>query len=503
MADSPVSSNGKGSEQLAKEPGSSILSRFMGGALVVGLATMFTTVLGLVTTVVVVRSIPPGDFGAFVLLEVGYIFLAQVCSFGLMLAIPQFIASTEDKQYRGDLVKTVIYFRLLTVAVVGTIGLMVKPLLVRLIGSPVVLDLLIYTPLLFGLASLGKSFTCILQGLFRFRTIATIKLIGSGSYLILIAAFVLFLDQGVVGVVRARVISLVLTCAYAYFALPQVRERVFRFDILKKMLVFGLPLQLQYILTFAHNRIGTAGVAYYEVARKIPQSLTAFYEAFRVVYFPFATNLFALGKRQKLTDMLNHAIRWISFLTILGALITLLFGHEIVVLLFSESYLPSVPAFVLLMIGLNLVFMENTLGYSLVAIGDPVKPLIVNIARAVVSLLGSLLLIPAFGFVGAALATIAGNLASIPLDMIFLARKKIVAGIRDYLKPIMVFGVCALIFLSLGSSLGSFRIAIVGLYGMTCLFISAITVGDLAAVFKEVSTTLSGLVRRHRLKGTM
>jgi O-antigen/teichoic acid export membrane protein len=153
------------------------------------------------------------------------------------------------------------------------------------------------------------------------------------------------------------------------------------------------------------------------------------------------------------------------------------------------------------MIGLNLDFTENTLGYSLVAIGDSDKPLIVNAVRVVVSLLGNLFLIPGLGFVGAALASIVGNLAAIPLDILFLSRRKIVAGIRDYLKPVMVFGACGLVLLFIGSSLGLFRVAIVGLYGMTCLLVSAIRVQDLAAVSKEVSISLSKLLRRHRLSG--
>ena len=476
-----------------------------------GFASISMTVLGLATTVLVVRRLPPGEFGAYVLLQVGYVFMAEVSSFGLTMAIPKFVAGASDSQYRSDLIKTTISFRFLTVAVLGAIGLIVTPFVGRLSGSSLASELIGYGVLLFGLESLGGAFISILEGLFRFRKLATIKIVSSSSYLVLVAAFVVFMDRGIVGVVQAKAISLVFSYAYAYLAIPREQGSVARFGILKEMLVFGFPLQLQYILDFAYSRIdtlivgtllGTAGVAYYEVARKIPQSLSGFYEAFRAVYLPFVANLSGIGDRQKLTAMLNHSIRWLSFLTAAGALVALLFGHEIIVLLFSEEYASSIPAFVLLMIGLNLAFTESTLGYSLIAIDEPDKPLVVNAVRVVISLVSNLLLIPVFGLAGAALASLAGNLAAIPLDVHFLSRRMILTAVRDYLKPILAFGIVAIGFLVLGTSSVPFKIVVVGIYGFTCVLISAITIDDLAAIAKEANLSLLGLRRRAKALGS-
>jgi O-antigen/teichoic acid export membrane protein len=64
-----------------------------------------------------------------------------------------------------------------------------------------------------------------------------------------------------------------------------------------------------------------------------------------------------------------------------GTLVAVVFGRDVIRLLFSETYLPCYVPFVLLMVGLVLKVTENTLGYSLVAIGDSDKPLIVNAVR--------------------------------------------------------------------------------------------------------------------------
>jgi O-antigen/teichoic acid export membrane protein len=492
-----------------KDSESSIVSSFTGGTLLMGLATAVSMVLGLINTAIIVRHTSPADYGEFVLLQVAYVFLAELSSFGLTLAIPKFIASEDYELRKSDLIKTAIYFRMVTIIVLVTLCLFAKPVLVKLSASNIIVNLFYYTLLLFILESLGTSSVSILQGLFRFNTIAKIKLLDSGSYLILTLIFLVYIDQGIEGVVRARIISLILSYSYAYLTLPLKRGSVINLETLKNMLVFGFPLQLQYFLGFIYNRIdtvivgvllGTVGVAYYEVARKIPQSISRLYGAFREVYLPFVANLDSRGEFKKLLNLLNNSIRWLSFLTMFGALIALLFSREIVVILFSDSYLASIPAFILLMIGLNLTFVESTFGYSLVAIGDSDKPLIVNIVRVAISLLCNLFLIPAFSFIGAAVASLIGNLVSIPLDLFFLHRRNIAAQARYLTKPIIVFSLCAIIFLYLENSFVIIRLAFVCLYFAISVLISVITIQDLTNIFREINIILVSVIHKPRLR---
>lgn len=72
------------------------------------------------------------------------------------------------------------------------------------------------------------------------------------------------------------------------------------------------------------------------------------------------------------------------------------------------------------MFGRNLAVLDNTLGYSLVAIGEPNKPLIVNLVRAIISVLINLVITPIFGFIGAsAVAVVSKSIAAL-LDVYFL-----------------------------------------------------------------------------------
>src|SRR5690606_13009319 len=142
-----------------------------------------------------------------------------------------------------------------------------------------------------------------------------------------------------------------------------------------------------YILTFIFLRVdtliigalmGPAEIAYYEVARKIPENLTMAYEAFRVVFYPFIARFCANGESDKAARFSHPSSRWTSSITIFRARPAFLFGHAIIVLLFTGQYLPSVPAFILPMASLNRRLSDYPRGYSLGAVGDSSKRMIIN-----------------------------------------------------------------------------------------------------------------------------
>jgi len=456
---------------------------------------------------VAVRYLAAEAFGTLVLLEMVATFLTVASGLGLDLSITRFIISTDDEHYKRQLINTALCFRLFTILVVSLVVFIARPALSTVFGSSLFLNLAIFVPLLFLLESSGGLLKSVLQGFCLFRRISVADFIAALVNFLLMIVFVLFMDRGILGLICARVISLSLSCAFAYCSIPTKKQLELHFGILKGVLAFGFPLQINDILTVLYQRadslligalLGPAEIAYYEIARKIPDSLVRLYEAFRSVYFPLLSRLFALGEETKATKMLNHSTRWISFLTIFGALIALIFGNVVIGLLFSEKYLPSVPVFALLMVGLNLAFIEYTLGYSLVAIGDSDKPAIVNAVHTAVSLPSNISLIPIFGVVGAALANVAGNLASIPLDVLFLRRRRVNVKIEDFLKPILIFGACWLLILFLKPDTFLKNISIVILFLLTCVFLSVITKEDVVAISREAKMTSFKALQRLR-----
>ncbi|MFC2088447.1 oligosaccharide flippase family protein, partial [Calditrichota bacterium] len=408
----------------------SIQSRFLRGIFSTGFARLLNLVLSLLSLMLVIRYISAEAYGAFVLIRVICIFLSEVSNFGLTLALPKYLASSETIQYKFRLINTVIYFRIFIIFLFSFLIFLVKPGLAVIFGSsPLMLSLYIYLPVLFGFVSLGRTSISILQGLFRFKMMGIISSISTVANFIAIIIFVFVLNLSTLGLIFALIVSNSLIIILSYVAFRISDKFSINLSILKEMLVFGLPLQVQYILDFTFTRIdtiiigsflGTAGVAFYEVARKLPDSCMYLYDAFRSVFYPFIAKLYNKGEKRRLEKLLNNSNRLLAFITSLGTLIAVLFGKDIISLLFSQEYLTSYYAFVFLMFGLNLSVLDNTLGYSLVAIGEPKKPLIVNLVRATVSSVLNLIITPIYSFTGASIVTVISNLFAVPMDLYFL-----------------------------------------------------------------------------------
>jgi O-antigen/teichoic acid export membrane protein len=97
------------------------------------------------------------------------------------------------------------------------------------------------------------------------------------------------------------------------------------------------------------------------------------------------------------------------------------------------------------MIGLMVISLDSTLGYSLVAVGDTTKPVMINAVRTIVSVSSYLLLIPRYGMVGAAIANALAIALVNPAYVYFLRKKGIDVDIFAFVKPFLIFAAFAIL----------------------------------------------------------
>jgi O-antigen/teichoic acid export membrane protein len=126
----------------------------------------------------------------------------------------------------------------------------------------------------------------------------------------------------------------------------------------------------------------------------------------------------------------------------LGALVFILFQHQVIDLLFSEKYLPSATAAGILMVASGIGIMSQLLDTSLISAGKPAYILIINFVTAILSIFSNLTLIPLLGFVGVAYARLLANCVSIPVSGACLWREKIKFSLRDGLLPVLLLIAC-------------------------------------------------------------
>jgi O-antigen/teichoic acid export membrane protein len=474
----------------------SIISHFFSGTIFIGIARVSTIVLGIVSVMFATRYLTTDAYGAYVLVMLFSNFLAQFIGFGLGLVIPKYLASNTDDDYKTTLINTVFHFRVIVILVVGLSIIIFRPLIAEFFDNVLLTDMFTATPVVFLLISLTQLFESILRGRFEFRAIGVIEFISEIFELILLILLVAVYQFGFWGLIMAKVATRVIWIVLAYRAIQFEHKWEFDTSLLREMLSFGFPLQMQFILDFVFSKIdtlivgtllGTSGVAFYDIARKIPDSLMQLYSVFISVYFPLSANVYATEKREKTDYVLNNSIRLITFLSVFATLIIVFFGKDIIILLFSEEYLAIYWVMVLLMIGLVLDMIEELLGYSLVAIGESDKPLYINIMKSVVSLIGNLAILPILGYTGAAIIYILGNLIALPANIFFLKRKGIAPDLITSLKLLLIFSLLFASFLVWNPGVISSILFLMLLYIPLTLLLSVITLRDISVIFGELS----------------
>jgi O-antigen/teichoic acid export membrane protein len=453
---------------------------------------IFSMVLGLAGTVIITRHYSAEEFGVYTLVLVIASFLNQISTFGLELSVSKFIAGAKDELNSERFFSTAVIIRIISILLTGLLAWYGRPLLNILFSQSLAPGFIIYVPLLFAVESFRALLRAILQGKFLFLKMGIADSIASSVYLIFVV-LVYVINGDITLLILARAFSSFLACVYAFVSVPIRKRIVFHVDAFKELMGFGYPLQINNIMTFIYSRIdtiavamflGPAEIATYEVARKIPDYLRVFYEPFRSVYYPLVSKRYALDDSQQASAFVNDSIRFVAFVTLLGAAIATLFGREILQFIFTSKYSSSAPVFVILMINLSFGLIGNVMGTTLVAVGDTKKPAFINFFNTIASWLGSILLIPPFALIGASVANTAGTVIALPINRYFL-RKRIEFNDLAYLKPLILFFVWGMLVIFIKPELLILKAAFLIAFVLACFFLSIITKKDFSLVIES------------------
>jgi len=471
--------------------------RFISSTILLGSFSIFNMLLGFGGIVIVTRHFTTEIFGAYTLILVVVSFLCQISALGLDMSISKFIATAKDDSSKERLLSTAVIMRIGSILLACLFCWFGGRFLILLFGKSLAPDFLAYIPLLFVMESLRTLFKSLLQGSLLFVRIGFTDLFGNSLNFILLFVVVYVLKGGITWLILAKTFSSFIACTFAFLSIPIKKRLFFHWNFFKELIKFGFPLQINDILSFINSRIdtlvvaallGPSGIALYEIARKIPDSLRLLYDPFRQVYYPFLAKWYALDDKRQADRLVNDSTRFVAFFTLFGTAITVLFSEDIIRLLFSEKYLPSAPAFILLMINLSIALVSNVMGTTLVAVGDPQKPMIINIFNAIASWLGSILFIPAFGIIGAAIANTSGTALTYPPTIYFL-RKKIDFKNAMYLKPAFLFCTWNLLVFLIKPDSFLLKIGFLGIFLVASVFLSIVTKADIVLLVEGSGIT--------------
>lgn len=472
-----------------------LFHRFIRGVASTSIGSSVQLVCGLSGVMVAVRLVPKEEFGSFVL--VGVVASAFVILSSLLLqamSVTKFIASSEEL-LKKEIANSSMSFTLFISIGIVIIILLSRPVISYTMKSTALSGFFLYIPVFYILTIFDQLLQKMQQGFHRYKNLALSQAINAITKLVFIILFLPVLGFGLTGLFYSVIISYMVSLLYQFLTLPVKKEFRFNFDILRQMFKFGFPLGLNSAMMFILTRLdrlmlgalaGAAGVAGYDVASRIPDNVRNFYNSFESVFFPNMAELYANKHIRELEAVLNNSLRFTGFLTSFASLILTLFQKEIVVLLFSERYLNSAAALSTLMIAMGLAIAGTVLGTSLVAMGQSDKPVKINLLGTVITIVGNFIMIPIFGFMGAAYTVLLACFLTLPINFFFLRKSDIGVNASAYLKPFGTFVLCATVYWITHTDRLILKLFLILLFLVICNAVSTITRSDISSVGKEI-----------------
>jgi O-antigen/teichoic acid export membrane protein len=448
------------------------LRHLTGESLVYGLGQVSGRAVQLLLVPVLTRLLTREVYGVGDLVLAYSQFALMVLVFGTDGALVRFFYGEPDREARRRMVSSSLAFRIATsLAASAALAAAAAPLADHLVGSPAY-----HKYVRIGALTLPFTLLMLFANDVLRVTFQPWKFVGLNlAQTVVTAAASLWLvvarDLGVAGVLYGKLAG---DATGALLGLALIRHNLTpRLDreILGRMLRFGLPLvpaSLAFGVVSAADRYflqatrGLAEVGVYAVAVKFFAVVMMAVSAFSLAFFPFAH---ARAQSPEAPRLYARVLGLYVAGAALAALLVGAFAPEVLAVLVPPEYAAAAqPALLLTFaavaygayyvccLGIQLALRTSLLAWT-------------GLAGAAVAVIGNAALTPRFGMMGAAVATLLGNVT--------LAVVTYVASQRVYPLPFRGRRLAALFALALALGLLAQRLAITGIAGWTVKLLAA------------------------------
>ena len=398
------------------------------------LGTMVASVSRTVERIVIARFLSPSAYGE-VNIALAVLMLGTTLSmFGFTQGIPRFMSRFDDEQdVRGTWLTGFLISEVLCLGLVVVLLAWQDIIVSRLFDSgasgPLYRLVVLSLPFVVGLEVAVSG----IRGMENtiYRTYAKDLAYPVGRIVLVLA--VLLFGGTVASLGYAYLIAGVIAFVVALVLFARLFPLVGAFRTRAVELVrFSLPLVLATILVTLLSRTDTlmigyfdssAAVGLYNAAYPLANTLVLVLSSFGFLYLPLASRLDADDDRTAVGNVYQLTTKWIFVLTFPAFLVLVSFPSEVIGLLFGTQYRAAGTALVILSVG----FFTNAAGgrnrETLSALGYPVYNLLADGIAFLMNIVLNVVLIPRYGYVGAAVASAISYIATNVLTFVILQRK--------------------------------------------------------------------------------
>jgi len=397
-------------EPLEASPLTPTRERAFRDVLVQVLTRVLNLALGIVVTVLVVRSLGDTGYGQWMTILTTFQLVGFFTSLGLESVAVREAAA--DPAHAEDWVGALIVTRLALTLPVMVVGLGVL-LLIRESHAMLIAGIILLLEFPFGV---GSSLAVVHQ--LRVRNTLPMVILTLNSVLWGICVLVIYLSGGGL-VALALSMTLVTTAtammqAFAAFRLLRFRLRPSRAAIVRLVRV-GAPLGVAGLLVNAYARIdqiivfeqaGSKAAGYYGAVYRVLEQAHFIPISVLTTLAPVITTLY-ISDRARMLRIVTLAAEFLA----IGALGALAFAsvaaEPLMRLFFGEQFVPAAPALPVLGGAFVFICYGYLTGNLLLVLGIAQRQIIVGLAGLVVNVIGNLILVPKYGFLAAAWMTLA------------------------------------------------------------------------------------------------
>ena len=426
--------------------------------------------INLATQVMMVRYLSKADFGAWGYALAIVTFFQTICTLGLARSQTRFIPIYHEKEEYDKLFGTIA---LIIITIVSTSILIISAiflapeLIAKLIsGDSQPVSLLFIMVFLVPVDGIDRAMEGMFASFvnpkaifFRKYILAPVLRLGVVVLLILMGSTVFFLAYGYLA---ASIIGVLIYIVSFYFMLkkegllPHLDLRNINIPA-KEIFAFTIPLMTSDLLSVIMHTSDTlmlgyfhdtVGIASYQAILPAVRINKMVMTSFAFLFTPLAARLFAKNDTEGINDLYWRTAIWLAVLTFPMFALTFSLAEPVTLSLYGERYADSWVF--LSMLGFAYYF-NAALGFNgmtLKVIGKVRYIMYINLAAAVINIIGNLALIPPYGALGATIST-AGTM--IVHNILKQAGLKYLGGLRIFDMKYL-----SLYFLILGFGLGIF-----------------------------------------------
>ncbi|MFA5386573.1 MAG: flippase [Candidatus Paceibacterota bacterium] len=390
-----------------------MVGRFIKDSFITFNTRILQLVLGLGSSVIIARVLGPGGVGVYSLAILLPAFLTLFTQLGVGSASVFFIG--KKKYSLKEIFGTNIIFSVFISIFAILIGLIIISFFNSILFPNIEKEYLFLALSLIPFQLFLNFAVDILLGMQKIKKYNFIQLMHTLIFLFLITIFLLGFHFGIKAAIIAQTISIAIACIILFLTTKKETKGLsfsFNKNLFKDFLSYGSKIYLGNIATFLYTRINMwminiflspLAVGFYSIAVKLSEQIWLISQAGGTILFPRVSSE-TDGKRLK--DFTPLVCRNVLFITFLIALALSFLGHRIIILLYSEEYSASVLPFQILLIGSLAVSGSRILTNDLAGRGRPMINTYIAIITLVVNILLNIILIPQFGIIGVAWATV-------------------------------------------------------------------------------------------------